>query len=119
MVGTDLAGGNDRCSLDVVVEGTVTVITGIIIVISGTVTVDMGLDSVEARESLESDRIVDTREGIALEDDGVMLDDGERELVENGGCWGAALTVPVGTGGWAAGLETDGVDSDEVRPEVN
>lgn len=119
MVGTDLAGGNDRCSLDVVVEGTVTVITGIVTVISGTVTVDVELSSVEVRESLGSDKIVDTREGIAFEDDGVVLNNGERELVENGGCWGAALTVPVGTGGWAAGLETDDVDSNEVVPEVN
>lgn len=83
MVGTDLAGGNERCSLVVVVEGTVTVVSAMVTVISGTVTVNVGFDSVERREPPDSDGTVDGRDGITVEDSRNMLDDGERELIED------------------------------------
>lgn len=78
MVGTDLAGGNDRCALSVLLEGTVTVGSGMVTVISGTVTVDVRPDSV--------DRTVDESDGTSVEDSGVMLDIEDRVLTENGGC---------------------------------
>ena len=111
MVGTDLAGGNDRCSLTVVVEGTVTVFAAMVTIISGTVTVNVGLGRVEGREPADSNRTLDWRYDIAVEDDRFVLDD-EGELVENGGCW-------VRSGGWTAGLDANDAKGNGITLELD
>lgn len=119
MVRIDLAGGNEQCSLAAAVEGTVIVVSGIVTVISGSVTVDVRLGSVEGTEPPDSRGTDDERNITTVEDSRDMIDDGEDELVYDGGCCGAALAVPVGPDGWVAGLDTDGIDGKEVMLELN
>ncbi|KHE84592.1 hypothetical protein GE21DRAFT_1208229, partial [Neurospora crassa] len=109
-VGTDLAGGNEQCSLAAAIEGTVTVVS---------VTVNVRFGSVEGTEPPDSHGTDDERDGTTVEDSREMIDDGEDELVYDGGCCGAALAVHVGTDGWVAGLDTDDIDGKEVMLELN
>ena len=119
MVGTDLAGGNERLKLVVVVEGAVTVVSGIVTVISDTVTVIVRLCSVEGGEPPGPGGIVDGTDGTTVDDNRDMLDIATGEPADNGGCSGAALAGPVRIGGWTAGFETEYADGNEVMLELD
>lgn len=79
----------------------------------------MRFGSAEGTEPPDSHGTDDERDGTTVEDSRNMIDDGEDELAYDGGCCGVALAVPVGTDGWVAGLDTDGIDDKDVMLELN